>query len=45
MLRGWGGEVDGYEHATLHQHRETAVREARANEVKQGSPCLARRYR
>ena len=43
MLRGWGGEVDGHENATLHQYRETAVGEAGANEIKQGSPCLARR--
>ena len=28
MFRGWGGEVDGHENATLNQHRETAAGEA-----------------
>jgi hypothetical protein len=43
MFRGWGAEVDGDEHATLNQHRETAVGEAGADEIEQGSPCLVRR--
>jgi hypothetical protein len=43
MFRGWGSEVDGYEDATLNQHRETAAGEADADEIEQGSPCLARR--
>ena len=43
MFRGWGSEVDGHENATLNQHRETAAGEAGADEIEQGSPCLARR--
>ena len=43
MFRGWGGEVDGHENATLNQHRETAAGETDADEIEQDSPCLARR--
>jgi hypothetical protein len=43
MCRGWGGEVDGHENATLNQYRETATGEADADEIEQGSPCLVRR--
>jgi uncharacterized membrane protein len=43
VFRGWGGEVDGHENATLNQHRETAASEAGADEIEQGFPCLLRR--
>jgi hypothetical protein len=43
MFRGWGSEVDGYEHAMLNAYRKTAAGEAGTDEIEQGSPCLARR--
>ena len=43
MFRGWGGEVDRHENATLDQRRETAAGESGADEIEQGFPCLVRR--